>query len=190
MKVLLIRHGVTSWNKEKRAQGSADIPLDEEGKAQARMLAARLKGEKWDVLCASPLLRAVETAEIIQYSVGAPVFYTDERLKEVDGGLIEGTTEEERVARWGKEWRGIDLGIEKPDKIMERTQDFMAALLNNSKGKRVIVVTHGGWIGNWLKAEEVEGVEGNLDNTSLTELEWRDGNWLCHTFNCVRHLSD
>ena len=60
-----VRHGVTAWNKEGRAQGSSDIPLDEEGIEMAEHVANRLATESWDVIYTSHLLRAKKTAEII-----------------------------------------------------------------------------------------------------------------------------
>lgn len=65
MRVILARHGETSWNVEGRHQGqSFDIPLSEAGRAQALALAARLQGEPIARAVASPLLRARQTAEI------------------------------------------------------------------------------------------------------------------------------
>ena len=61
-----IRHGVTAWNKEGRAQGTTDVPLDDEGILMARKtVAKRLEKEHWDVIYTSPLIRAKHTAEII-----------------------------------------------------------------------------------------------------------------------------
>ncbi|WP_337019427.1 histidine phosphatase family protein, partial [Oceanobacillus massiliensis] len=66
----LIRHGSTAWNKERRAQGSSDIPLDEEGLMQAKLVAERLSAEKWDVMYSSDLSRARQTAEAIADKTG------------------------------------------------------------------------------------------------------------------------
>ena len=60
-----IRHGVTAWNKEGRAQGSTDVPLDEEGIAMAERVAERIAKEQCDVIYTSPLIRAKKTAESI-----------------------------------------------------------------------------------------------------------------------------
>ena len=62
---LLVRHGKTEWNGLSRFQGKSDIPLDDEGKCQAELLAARLKGWEPSGIFSSPLSRARETAEII-----------------------------------------------------------------------------------------------------------------------------
>lgn len=61
----LIRHGVTDWNYEYRAQGQVDIPLNDEGRRQAELLSKRMENEEWDYIYSSDLSRALETAEII-----------------------------------------------------------------------------------------------------------------------------
>lgn len=58
MKLGLIRHGSTAWNREGRAQGSSNIPLDKEGVDGARLLADRLCQDNWDVIYTSDLMRA------------------------------------------------------------------------------------------------------------------------------------
>jgi len=65
MKVLLLRHGKTVWNQQKRMQGQKDSPLLEEGKEQLFSLADRLKSLSVDAVYASPLKRAWHTAEIL-----------------------------------------------------------------------------------------------------------------------------
>lgn len=60
----LIRHGITEWNLLGKAQGISDIPLNETGREQADKLGERLAGEEpWDLIIASDLCRATETAE-------------------------------------------------------------------------------------------------------------------------------
>ena len=65
MKLWLIRHGQTDMNLEKRMQGRSDLPLNETGREQARRAAEAVKGVSFDVVFASPLKRAVETASIL-----------------------------------------------------------------------------------------------------------------------------
>jgi probable phosphoglycerate mutase len=65
-KIGIIRHGTTAWNKEGRAQGNSDIPLDNEGLYQALALGKRLSNENWDFIYSSNLLRAKQTAEIVE----------------------------------------------------------------------------------------------------------------------------
>lgn len=60
--IVLIRHGETDWNVERRYQGSSDTALNELGMEQARALAEEMRGEEWDVVISSPLKRVMSTA--------------------------------------------------------------------------------------------------------------------------------
>ena len=111
----LIRHGSTAWNKEGRAQGHTDNPLDAEGVQQAVLLAERLSTEQWDYLYSSDLLRARQTAEVIATRLGMEITGLVPGIREMNAGQIEGTTEQDRVERWGSEWKKLDLGLESPE---------------------------------------------------------------------------
>lgn len=90
MRVILARHGETSWNVEGRHQGqSFDIPLSEAGRAQAQALAARLQGEPIARAAASPLLRARQTAEIA-LGARASMLVFDPGFMEISHGEWEG----------------------------------------------------------------------------------------------------
>ncbi|SFJ42595.1 probable phosphoglycerate mutase [Halobacillus dabanensis] len=187
-KVALIRHGSTKWNKEKRAQGSSDIPLDEEGERDARKLAKRLEKENWDLLYSSPLLRAKQTAGFIHEKVGLEVQF-DSRLKEAGGGQIEGTTEAERIEKWGINWRMLDLGMEKPMSVVSRGKEFMDEVLKKHDGQNIIVVSHGAWISHLLRELDKENIgDEHMKNTSLSEIVFREGKWNCDRFNCTIHI--
>ncbi|MGI8315617.1 histidine phosphatase family protein [Halobacillus mangrovi] len=189
MKLTFIRHGSTQWNKEKRAQGSSDIPLDIEGRKDAEKLAERLEAEKWDALYSSPLQRAKQTAGIISRKVGLHVKF-DPRLREAGGGQIEGTTEEERVKKWGENWRSLELGMEKPESVVKRSLSFMEDLAEeNAPGTNIIVVSHGGVISYLLRELDPDNIkEEHMKNTSVTEVVLREGHWVCDRFNCTLHL--
>ena len=68
--MLLIRHGESTWNQERRIQGNLDPGLSDQGKTQAALLAARLKGRPFAALYTSPLRRALDTAAILRESTG------------------------------------------------------------------------------------------------------------------------
>ncbi len=186
-----IRHGSTSWNKEGRAQGAADIPLDEEGRKEALLLADRLRNENWDYLISSDLVRARETAEIIASLSKGLELQIDPRLREVSGGEIEGTTEEERISQWGTDWRKLDMGIEKPDTVVLRGMESVHEWRNKYENKKVLFVTHGGFIkiilnemGLLLNADE------HIGNTSLSLLRCQGGEYIGETLNCTKHLNE
>ncbi|ALC92457.1 phosphoglycerate kinase [Bacillus sp. FJAT-18017] len=184
-----IRHGSTAWNKEGRIQGSSDIPLDQGGLNEAGLLAERLSSEKWDYLYASPLLRARKTAEVIAGRLGIGEIHFDSRLREVSFGQIEGTIESERVAKWGTEWRNLDLGFEKNEDVLERGFAALADIQGAHPGKNVLIVSHGAFIRRVL-LELVPGLEktARLNNTAVTIVTQSDEIWECGLYNCTKHL--
>ncbi|MCA0971702.1 histidine phosphatase family protein [Halobacillus litoralis] len=184
----IIRHGSTQWNKERRAQGSSDIPLDEEGKREAEKLASRLAEEQWDRIYTSPLSRASETARIIQEQLQVPLV-EDARLVEVGGGQVEGTTEEERIEKWGPDWRDLDLGAERKEQFLHRGKQFVEDMLVHHKGEKILVVSHGALISHLIR-DLIEGdvLDGHIHNTSISEIVDSTGRWSLETFNCVEHL--
>lgn len=184
-----IRHGVTAWNKEGRAQGNTDIPLDEEGIHMAERAAHRMQVEEWDVIYTSPLIRAKKTAEIIAEKHPGVDFIQDKRLGEIGGGIIEGTTEDERIAKWGPDWRKRDNGFEPEDEIISRGMSFIEEVKKKHLGKRVLVVSHGGFISRLLNALVPDGeFSSDIGNTSVTIVELQDHENVCHLFNCMKHL--
>jgi broad specificity phosphatase PhoE len=98
------RHGETDWNALGRFQGHTDIPLNDAGRAQARGLAERLRGERLAAVVASDLLRARETGEIVAAALGIPFAYVDVDLRERNMGAFEGLTRVECAARFPAEW--------------------------------------------------------------------------------------
>ena len=184
-----VRHGVTAWNKEGRAQGSSDIPMDAEGIEMARRVADRLSKEHWDVIYTSHLLRAKKTAEIIAEQMPGIALVEDARLREIGGGKVEGTTEAERIEKWGKEWRQQDMGFETHESIISRGMESLDEIIEKHAGNRVLIVSHGSFIKHMLNelVTETEYNQG-LDNTSLTIVELNDDKNRCQLFNCTAHL--
>ncbi|TMV51531.1 histidine phosphatase family protein [Paenibacillus mesophilus] len=187
----LIRHGVTDWNEQMRAQGHTDIPLNEEGRRQAERLGVRTSAEAWDFVYSSDLGRAMETARNAAESRGLEIV-TDTRLREVFLGEIEGTTEAERVTRWGDNWRDLDLGGEPREAVADRGVQAIHEIADRHPGKRVLIVSHGGLIGLAFKRLvpqfETTGFIGNTSVTLLRRTE--EGRWECELFNCTKHLQD
>jgi probable phosphoglycerate mutase len=183
-----IRHGITDWNIEGRAQGQTDIPLNETGRKQANALAERLKTEEWDIVYSSDLSRAKETAEIVGKALDLSV-QTDPRLREMYCGEIEGTTMNDRISRWGNEWESLSLGVEDDESIIARGVSFTTYINEKYQNKRVLVVSHGALVGLTLKRliPHVD-TEEHLHNTSITKLRHVSGRWECELFNCAKHI--
>ena len=93
--VILVRHGETPYNAEKRWQGILDIPLNENGLKQAKLLAKSLKDYPIDVFISSPLKRAYVTTETVAKAHGKTIAYTDDRLCEINYGDCAGLTPSE-----------------------------------------------------------------------------------------------
>lgn len=90
MRLILVRHGQTEWNREYRVQGQADPPLNEMGRAQAEAIAGVLKREPIQAIYSSPLSRALETAHTINRFHAVEVI-PHEGLKELNVGETDGT---------------------------------------------------------------------------------------------------
>lgn len=190
-RIALIRHGSTAWNKEGKMQGSTDIPLDAEGLEQARKLGVRLSDEHWDIVYTSQLSRARQTGEIIAAGLGIGDIRQDKRLMEVHGGLTEGTTEADRIVKWGADWRQLELGRETEQSVLGRGLGFLDELLHEHAGKHILIVSHGGFIRQLLRKLAPELAQDvMLKNTSVTRFTVQDDQWECELYNCTVHLNE
>ncbi|MEK0314106.1 histidine phosphatase family protein [Cohnella sp. 56] len=190
MKLGWVRHGVTAWNQSGRIQGTTDIPLSAEGERQALLLADRLRREPavWDGIACSDLMRARRTAELIAERLGLPLV-SDVRLRERSFGEAEGTTEDERVARWGADWRGRVPGQESDVQVRARGMVFVEEFTAHHPGESWLIVTHGSFLAQMLHALETGVDDSRIANLSLTILEREGGRWLPRLHNCTAHLA-
>lgn len=191
IEIALVRHGETDWNRQGRMQGHRDIPLNERGLEQAARLARRLRREpglsRWNLVASSDLQRAFMTAACLAEAVGIAHIVRDPRLRERHFGRLEGTTREERQARWGCRWQRVDHGAESEDQLLMRAETFLAELTERQSG-RFIVVTHGGWIRAVVRRHFPERAGIHPANTSLSLLQWAEGKWRCLAYNDTDHL--
>ncbi len=189
-KIGWIRHGITDWNGLGKIQGVTDIPLNEEGVRQARLLAERLarEGGVWDGIACSDLTRAVRTAEILSERLGIPVV-RDSRLRERYFGAAEGTTHEERLARWGDNWRRLVPDQENDDAVLARGLSFVKDLEDRHPGEAWLAVTHGSFLARMLHALVPHLDDAYILNVSLTIVEKRQDGWVPLLYNCTEHLT-
>jgi broad specificity phosphatase PhoE len=149
--LLLVRHGETDWNRDRRFQGHADEPLNDAGREQARALADELVGERIDVVYTSDLVRARETAEIVAARLGADVVVRSE-LREIDVGDWEGLTWpeiEERHPEGARAWHEHGHGWTSGETYAQLGERIIAALRRiaaDHPAQRVLVVGHGGTV--------------------------------------------
>jgi probable phosphoglycerate mutase len=159
----LVRHGETDWNRDRRIQGSTDIPLNDTGRAQARDAAtllreqlrldsAALDGHPRPIVVSSDLSRARETAEIIAAELDLPAPRAYPALRERAYGDAEGLDADEFIRRWG-DWHTAEVtGAEPWPHLRERGLGALAAVVRDARratapaAASVIVVTHGALI--------------------------------------------
>jgi probable phosphoglycerate mutase len=148
---IVVRHGETEWNVEHRVQGSGNSPLTARGLEQADAIGGRLAKESFDVLVASDLGRAMQTAGRIAASTGHAIV-PDARLRERNFGAGEGMTYDEIDRRFPGAFsrtQEMDPDYRPPQgetrrEFHERVVQAFEALAAEHDGKRVCVVAHGG----------------------------------------------
>ena len=148
MKILLIRHGETTGDVEDRYGGSYDDPLTEKGCEQLQETAQRLVGIQVDKLYSSTLLRARQSADIIN-SVLKTQFELLDGLRERDYGVLGGLTKQEALKQYPE---AVELHKDpiNTDPAGESQADFGERVLNtfksisNQKYDVVAIVSHGG----------------------------------------------
>lgn len=149
--ILLVRHGQTDWNAERRWQGHDDRPLNKLGRDQARELAGRLRDEPLEAIYTSDLRRARETAEILAARRDIEVHELP-ALREIDVGSWAGLTTAEiaelfpaQVDRMRDDGFGWEGG-ETPDQLTKRVVEAVRGIAAAHPGGRVLLVAHGGVI--------------------------------------------
>ena len=153
-RVLLLRHGQSTWNAESRWQGWADAPLSEEGLRQAEEMATRLAGSdvRFARVVSSDLSRSVDTAAVIAGVLGLGDVAVEPDLRERDVGDWSGRTTEEIDLIWPgaiKAWRSGRLdrppGGEHEPAFRARVVRAVERLAAGA-GEPVLAITHGGVI--------------------------------------------
>lgn len=156
MLLYIIRHGITEWNALRKVQGSADIPLAEEGIRLARRTGEALRDVPFDLCFTSPLSRARKTAELVLGSraVSVPII-EDKRIQEIDFGVLEGTRFKDENGLIVNEQMGIFFNaperFERPVRgeniqdILARTRSFWQEKTSDQtlQDKTILIASHG-----------------------------------------------
>lgn len=136
----LVRHGQTDWNLEGRLQGQTDIPLNDTGHEQARAVGRQVAGEGWNLVVASPLGRAQQTAAIIAGQIGAQVGPALHGLMERGFGPLEGhrrsELDDELVQRLLEQ-------AEPREHVLQRAVFGLSRVIGQNPGQKILCVTHG-----------------------------------------------
>jgi broad specificity phosphatase PhoE len=201
-RLLLIRHGETPWNRDRRWQGHADVPLSVEGFAQAARLADHLRTQRAaiGVIYSSDLRRAHDTARKLAEALEADLV-VDSVWREIEVGRWTGLSRDEIKERFAEEWRRIAAGEDLPRGGGEtfaafslRIVEALDCLRRRHTGQTVAIVTHGGVIRaallhalglSWPRLREVAAV----DNAALSELLWDGSAWTVLRRNYAPHLA-
>ncbi len=168
----LVRHGETEWARLGRHTGRTDVPLTDKGRAQARLLAARLGRRRFALVLSSPLSRALETARLAGY----PDVEVEPDLREWHYGAYEGLTTpqiRESVPGWAV-WSHPVIGGETADEVATRA-DRMIARVRAAEGN-VALFAHGHvlrvFAARWLGLPPSEGRLFALVTATISVLGW------------------
>jgi probable phosphoglycerate mutase len=200
-RLVVVRHGVTDWNREGRFQGHLDPPLSEIGRSEAALVAERIAAD--DLLSpariiSSSLARAAETAAAIGSASGVGV-EPDDRLMEIGQGEWEGRTHAELEvadARRYRAWRDA-AGVRQPpggesiESAMARVGAVLDELATPDAGT-VCLVSHGGTMRVLARLlfdlADDRSWALDVDNASVGVATLVDGRWRLDRWNDTRHL--
>lgn len=197
--LLLVRHGESLWNIERRIQGHQDSGLSPAGRLQTERLADRLKGRSFGALYSSSSERAKESAAILSAAAGLPVHLRDD-LREIGLGEWEGKTLQEIEEEDGDLYeRWLTRPLEAPPPGGEGLALFQKRIVTALEGIRdthpeqdVLIVTHAGAIRAYVSF--VLDLDLNriftlkIDNTAMSEILFTQGVPTLSLFNDTCHL--
>ena len=200
LRLFIVRHGVTIWNSEGRLQGHTDVPLSEEGLAQADMVAYRLSGEKLNAVYSSDLQRAKITGEKIAALHGLSV-HMDPILRETMLGEWEGMTRDEIMRSSDetlfKQYRLDPMayrppGAEPLEQVWERMLAALQMIRDAHPQGSVAVVGHGGSLRVLLCSALGAPINSLrkiwLDNVSVSLIEYAEDRAWVRLMNDTCHL--
>jgi probable phosphoglycerate mutase len=199
-RIILVRHGETDWNAEGRIQGHLQIPLNRRGRAQAEALGIYFEDTKVDAIYSSDLLRALQTAWAIARRSGHSI-REEVRLREWDLGVLAGLHrrqaehDQPRAARIRRDYL-VDEPIpggESMRQRYERVTRVVADLAARHRGERVLVVSHGGPLGDCYRRATGIGIQQrvkiDLFNASINEIRIDGDDWMLESWGQIEHLA-
>jgi len=148
IRIFLVRHGETEWNRIPRFQGRSDVPLNQMGREQARALAMALQDEPIQAVYSSPLARALETANIIKdYHPSIPLF-EEPGFIEMDLGAFEGMEPQDWIEKYPhlrKVWQETPSSIKMPggeslQEVQKRAMEALEQITQNYPPRSTVLV--------------------------------------------------
>jgi broad specificity phosphatase PhoE len=202
--VLLIRHGQSRGNAERRFGGHTATPLSARGRNQAQATARTLKSEAVTAIYSSDLARAMETAQPLAKLTGLPINGTN-AFRERSVGVMEGLTfedaaqqhPEQYAALLRRDFEHVLEGGESYRQLLDRAQDKLDQIIEENRGGKIVVFSHTGTICilalhlmGALDAPELKPVWISSANCGITRFELRnDGFVRVLAINDTNHLS-
>lgn len=200
-RLIVVRHGETLWNQERRMQGHSDSPLSATGLRQARQLAQRLREDQFSALYSSDSGRARHTARSVAEATGHAVV-VEPRLRERHFGVFEGLTGPEIEARYpdayarfkSRDPEFVIPGGESAVRFHERALACLHEIAARHAGEAVTVITHGLVLA--LLYRLAHGIAFNeprlfdLVNAGINRLRFANGDWHVETWADASHLEE
>jgi broad specificity phosphatase PhoE len=201
VKIILIRHGETDWNKEQVFRGRIDVPLNQTGLAQAHAVRETLAEIAIDALYASPLARAFETARVLAEDRNLDIT-AEEGLSDVDFGLWQGVAKEQVEKNYPdlySTWLTDPQLVTFPRgetllKVQKRSMAALERAMDSNRGKTIAVVSHR--VVNKVILCAVLGLDLSRfwhvkqDTCAINRFEQRDGGYYLTLLNDTCHLRD
>jgi len=188
--VCIARHGETDWNIAGILQGWTDVPINDQGRRQAYELVGSFSHAKFSKIYSSPLIRSLETAEIIARSLRLDPPECHEGLKERNFGVIQGVPKSELadlnpvlLQQILKRNPAIDFEEgESMDEFADRVLDALSSIARPNAGKRILAITHG-WV-----MDVITRHIANRPRSAILNMKRRNGEcvWLEVTGNTIR----
>ena len=209
-RIYFLRHAQTKHNVSSVISTNDEVSLDEKGFDQANKLAQRLSKQfPIDMIYSSPLMRAKQTATVIAESFGLDINYSDE-LIEYSFGPIAGMRFDdvknklpdlyEELIEWSEapveeKFSRPDLpGLESLESMKSRIQRFTEKVIAENEGRRIAVVTHGGFIKcamtYFAGAPFTQKIPFFVENTSISIVDFYKGNAVIRLVNDISHTDD
>lgn len=144
MKLYIIRHGQTDWNLINRIQGQKDVNLNKTGIMQAEKAREKIEKIEFDLIICSPLMRAKQTAKIINQNKNVEIIY-DKALMERGLGEFEETQSNFDENPIYNLKMNLEINnIETAKRFYDRVSNLLDYIKNNLNDKKILLVTHGG----------------------------------------------
>jgi phosphoserine phosphatase len=202
VKIVLVRHGQTDWNKKELFRGRADIPLNQVGIQQATKTAHHLKILDFSInkVYSSPLQRALQTAQAIANQLDIPPVEEVEDFIEFDYGQWEGQpydTIKKKSPQMYKQWLNDPIQLKIPggetlEQVKDRVKRALDLIMRQSKDQNIVIVSHKAItkiiIGILLGWEEDNYWKIEKDLASISIIEIDNGKVTAHVLNDIGHL--